>query len=227
MEHVSMVHMIHTLRFLATMSVTALFAAGCSAESAGEHDSVSEELRTVSTFTAKASAYFPDDSEMEGGFEDMRGKDLHPLQDFLKGRAPYVSVAMDKGIFKYGQRLRIRELNERYGKEVIFRVVDTGGAFYGKGRSRIDICVANETMSLEKIVNSKVTIDVIDESSTEPAATGSTKPTPSASYCRSDGDCNPGNNGSGKICVSKACVPGCKTNAQCPGVTSCTSGMCR
>jgi 3D (Asp-Asp-Asp) domain-containing protein len=215
---------IHTLCLLLAGAALTL-TEGCSAEAVDENGAtISEELRTVSTFTAKASAYFPDDSEMEGGFDDMRGKELHPLQDFLKGRAPYVSVAMDKGIFKYGQRLRIRELNERYGKEIVFRVVDTGGAFYGKGRSRIDVCVANETMSFEKIVNSKVTIDVIDETSSGPESAPASPP---GSYCRSDGDCNPGSNGSGKICVSKACVPGCKVSAQCPGITSCKAGSCR
>lgn len=44
--------------------------------------------------------------------------------------------------------------------------------------------------------------------------------------CSSDGACNPGNDGSGMICVSGKCVPGCKTNAQCPGVKTCKNGMC-
>ncbi|MCC6899503.1 MAG: hypothetical protein IT377_11045 [Polyangiaceae bacterium] len=44
--------------------------------------------------------------------------------------------------------------------------------------------------------------------------------------CTSDGACNPGNDGSGLICVSGKCVPGCKTNAQCPGVTTCKNGQC-
>jgi hypothetical protein len=44
--------------------------------------------------------------------------------------------------------------------------------------------------------------------------------------CTSDGACNPGNDGSGLICVSGQCVPGCKTDAQCPGITSCENGQC-
>lgn len=44
--------------------------------------------------------------------------------------------------------------------------------------------------------------------------------------CTGDGDCNPGNDGSGKICVSNACVPGCHHDYQCPGITTCVSGMC-
>lgn len=45
--------------------------------------------------------------------------------------------------------------------------------------------------------------------------------------CNTDGDCNPGNDGSGLICSGGACVPGCHSNAQCPGVKTCKSGQCK
>jgi len=45
--------------------------------------------------------------------------------------------------------------------------------------------------------------------------------------CSGDGACNPGNDGSGQICEGGVCVDGCRTNAQCPGVTSCVGGQCR
>jgi hypothetical protein len=45
--------------------------------------------------------------------------------------------------------------------------------------------------------------------------------------CASHGQCNPGNDGSGLICVSSKCVAGCVSNAQCPGSTSCQAGQCR
>ncbi|MBK7586302.1 MAG: hypothetical protein IPI67_39715 [Myxococcales bacterium] len=44
--------------------------------------------------------------------------------------------------------------------------------------------------------------------------------------CSNDGACNPGNDGSGLICVGGKCVPGCKSNAQCPGIKTCKSGQC-
>ena len=44
--------------------------------------------------------------------------------------------------------------------------------------------------------------------------------------CSGDGDCNPGNDGSGMICSSHQCVPGCHSSAQCPGNTTCQSGQC-
>ena len=45
--------------------------------------------------------------------------------------------------------------------------------------------------------------------------------------CSSDGMCNPGSNGAGLICQGGRCVAGCRSDAQCPGVTSCVSGQCR
>jgi hypothetical protein len=45
--------------------------------------------------------------------------------------------------------------------------------------------------------------------------------------CTSTGQCNPGNDGSGLICVAGTCKPGCLSDAQCPGATSCIGGQCR
>ena len=56
-------------------------------------------------------------------------------------------------------------------------------------------------------------------------------PTPDAggggASCAGDGDCNPGNDGSGQICSSGQCVPGCHKDNQCPGVTVCVAGQCQ
>lgn len=57
-------------------------------------------------------------------------------------------------------------------------------------------------------------------------------PTSTGKACASDGTCNPGNDGSGLVCVNKQCVDGCRTNAQCPGATTCKDivsgiGKCR
>ena len=61
-----------------------------------------------------------------------------------------------------------------------------------------------------------------------PTPAGGDDPPPAgADECAADGDCNPGNDGSGKICKAGACVPGCHINAQCPGSTRCVSGQCR
>jgi 3D (Asp-Asp-Asp) domain-containing protein len=209
--------------------VVAVFAfgvlVGCATESAeseaADTAATSDELRVLSSFQTRGTGYYPANTALEGGFLDRKGKRLNTLQQFLAGTVPYVSVAMDTTAFPYGQRLRLKEFNARYGREIIFRVVDTGGAFRGKGRSRIDICTANEPASLDRTVNSLLNAEVIDEGS-GPAPS----PTPGAT-CSNDGACNPGSDGSGKICVSGKCVEGCRSNAQCPGSTVCTAGFCK
>ena len=112
-------------------------------------------------FRSRGTGYYPDDSPMEGGFVDRQGARLRTLQDYLAGRAEYVSVAMDTSAFRYGQKLRIKEFEARYGRNIEFRVVDTGGAFQGRGRSRIDICVKNASASVDATVNSMLTIAVV------------------------------------------------------------------
>jgi 3D (Asp-Asp-Asp) domain-containing protein len=95
---------------------------------------------------------------MEGGYLDRKGKPLHTLQSYLAGKSPYVSVAMDSKAFKYGQPLRIPELEKKYGRPIDFRVVDTGGAFKGRGTSRIDIATANSRASHDATVNGPLTL---------------------------------------------------------------------
>lgn len=114
--------------------------------------------------TAKATGtgYYPDNSAMEGGFVDRKGHKLNTLQDFLAGKADYVSVAMDKNEnIPYGTKLRIPELEKKYGRAIEFRVVDTGGAFTGKGNSRIDICTANQKASTDSTINGPLTLQFV------------------------------------------------------------------
>jgi hypothetical protein len=60
-----------------------------------------------------------------------------------------------------------------------------------------------------------------------PAAPPPSTPNLEAAECTKDGDCNPGSDGSGQICVAGACVAGCNQDNQCPGSTSCIDGMCQ
>lgn len=133
---------------------------GAGAGDAGKAQAASAPAMTPTgkQYTAKGTGYYPDNSPMEGGFQDRMGKPLHTLQDFLNGKAPYVSVAMDSKAFPYGTKLRIPELEKKYGRPIEFRVVDTGGAFKGKGTSRIDICTANRKASLDPTINGKLTL---------------------------------------------------------------------
>lgn len=113
---------------------------------------------TGQRYAARGTGYYPDSSAMEGGYVDRKGKPLCTLQDFLAGRAPYVSVAMDSTAFPYGTKLRIPELEAKYGRAIEFRVVDTGGAFRGKGTSRIDICTENRRASVDATINGPLTL---------------------------------------------------------------------
>ncbi len=235
--------------FALAMSAVAVLSAGCGAATDAEDTGASsDEIRVSSSFTSRGTGYYPDSSALEGGFKDRVGKPLHTLQQFLSGSAPYVSLAMDSSAFKYGTRLRIRELESKYGRAIVFRVVDTGGAFRGKGRTRVDVCTASNKASLDPTINGTLHLDVIDETgggtlppvggTADPTDPGSATPTPpppassssgggGGASCSFDGACNPGNDGSGMICVSGQCVKGCHRSNQCPGSQSCnSSGQC-
>lgn len=150
------------------LSIVCLLLVGCGAETSSAAEAEGEEssedaLGVNASFVARGTGYYPDSSALEGGYVDRRGQKLRTLQQFLAGEAPYVSVAMDSKAFVYGQRLRIAELEAKYGRPITFRVVDTGGAFKGKGRSRIDVCVQNRKASLDPTINGTLHIDAIAE----------------------------------------------------------------
>ena len=206
---------------------------GCASPEGEEVDDAvltsADELTVTSSFVSRGTGYYPSSSALEGGFVDRRGAKLRTLQQFLAGTADYVSVAMDSNAFSYGQHLRIKELETKYGRAINFRVVDTGGAFKNKGRSRIDICVANKSASVDATINGVLHIDAVTTASSgsPPAPAPTTPATPgTGASCNGDGQCNPGNDGSGKICTAGKCVAGCRSNAQCPGSTRCVSGQC-
>lgn len=202
----------------------------------GTNDAIS----VVSSFTSRGTAYYPSNSGVEGGFSDRQGKPLKTLQSFLAGNASYVSVAMDSTAFKYGTRLRIRELESKYGRAIVFRVVDTGGAFRGKGRTRMDICVQNRSASVDPTINGTLHVEVIDERSgpatvddthtpppTQDTTPGKESTGDSGRSCSNSGECNPGSSGSGLMCVSGHCVPGCTANWMCPGTCDVAAKKCR
>ena len=243
------------MRTLTTLFLGLSVLVGCAGASSSEREGTTDSaLSSGSTFTAKGTGYYPSNSGVEGGFVDRKGKKLQTLQQFLAGTADYVSVAMDVNAFGYGQHLRIKELDAKYGRAIDFRVVDTGGAFKNKGRTRMDICTASRTAAGDATINGKLTVTTAadapalatndDTTSTDdptqtPVQTPVTTPTTTdgagdttasagaeVACGTSDGVCNPGGNGAGMICVGGQCVAGCRNDAQCPGVTACVSGQC-
>ena len=116
--------------------------------------------RVGAVYAARATGYCPRNDPMEGGVNDRHGFPLQTLQAFLAGQAPWVSTAMDPHAFPYGAKLRIPEMDAHYGRAIPFRVVDTGGDFYGKGTTRIDVCSACDHM-LDPLVNGTLTLVVV------------------------------------------------------------------
>lgn len=126
------------------------------------HQAAEEGCCAGKVFRTRATGYYPAADRMEGGHVDRRGKKLRTLQDFVDGRATYVSVAMDSRALPYGRAICIPALNESYGKAIDFRVVDTGGAFKNKGTTRLDICTRSRSDAFKKNVNRKLEIVVCD-----------------------------------------------------------------
>src|ERR1700754_2637474 len=101
-------------RALLVVSLAALMMPACAAQELDEErGSTESNISVTKSFVAKGTAYYPDSSAMQGGFVDRKGAKLRTLQQFLDGKAEYVSVAMDSNAFPYGQRLRIKELNAK------------------------------------------------------------------------------------------------------------------
>jgi hypothetical protein len=104
--------------------------------------------------------------KMEGPVLDRMDKPLYSLEDYLEGKAPYVSLACDSAggppgnvaeFRKYGYRVWLPEISASANQYtdtpvmlpimIDFRLVDTGDAFTGKtklvpvaGYEPIDVC---------------------------------------------------------------------------------------
>ena len=118
----------------------------------------------------------PEVRKMEGGPNDRKGKRNHTLFEYVAGKYidptnplnQYVSVAGDvtddSPLSTYGTKVYIPAIEQAVngGKEIIFRVVDTGGAFKTKGTTKLDVAVMKESELNTSILNSSVDIWVGD-----------------------------------------------------------------
>lgn len=163
-----------------------LFVSGLTGKS-GAIPAVSLAAPPGEAHSATGTGYYPHNNRMEGGFKDMKGARLNTLQDFLAGKAPYVSIALDQNMYehviqarrneyrktgnpklkkyltmkpqvRYGDTFRIPELEQKYGRQIVFKAVDTGGAFTGKGFSRVDIANKTRKDTYDKTINGKLTL---------------------------------------------------------------------
>ncbi|XP_033333804.2 uncharacterized protein LOC117224777 [Megalopta genalis] len=112
------------------------------------------------------AAYFPDfSSDDEFDHLDARMKKLRTLQDFLDGRAEFVTVSMDldSGI-PYGTKVCIPEINEKFGNQIPLQVRDRSHykdvITKSPDFSHVDICVRTEEDTYDSYVNGIVTLYV-------------------------------------------------------------------
>lgn len=111
--------------------------------SCGDYWTANDGNDKKSSYFAMTTLYTTENSAMEGGPLDRCGKKLGSLEQYMAGQVSFVSVAMDKNAFPYGTILIIPEIDQKLRKKILFKVVDTGGAFVGRGTNRMDICVGN------------------------------------------------------------------------------------
>ncbi len=109
---------------------------------------------TLHSYLCKATGYYPFNNAMEGGLCDRIGKPLCTLEHHIKGYDPFVSVAMDQELdIPYGTLLFIPSFNTYYKRELVFKIVDNGGDFRGKGWGRMDICCMDKVTSEDDFLN--------------------------------------------------------------------------
>ncbi|MGV3524345.1 MAG: hypothetical protein ACO1RX_08975 [Candidatus Sericytochromatia bacterium] len=148
------------------------------------------QLRSQFFRMAAGTSYAPKNTSLQGGTKDSAGNPLtpHTLDKYLaqlksggQGPSNYVAVALDPALykgpnapFKYGDVLRIPELEKAYNAAPIyFAIVDNGGAFRGTDGTKIDICcdsertwTVNQSLSLHSISKpdgSRLNIRDLDE----------------------------------------------------------------
>lgn len=112
-------------------------------------------------FTALTTGYHPvsqDDPnyQMEGGFEDKAGDPVYTLDQYRRGEAPYVTVAMDASAVPHGTTLVSPDF-----PDIPFQVRDTGAAFKGKGLSRVDIARDSASGANSDEVNRQTRFEVV------------------------------------------------------------------
>ncbi|XP_012059666.1 PREDICTED: uncharacterized protein LOC105622865 [Atta cephalotes] len=108
------------------------------------------------------SAYYPVfETDDKRNYLDDQGNGLKTLQDYLDGRAHYVSVAGNlKSGIPYGTKICIEELNEQFGKQILMQIRDQSDYESNKliDFSRLEICVRTEEDTYDKYLNDFVTI---------------------------------------------------------------------
>ncbi|KYN42166.1 hypothetical protein ALC56_03304 [Trachymyrmex septentrionalis] len=111
------------------------------------------------------TAYYPvfetDDTR---DYLDDQGDELKTLQDYLDGRAHYVTVAGNlKSGIPYRTKICIEKLNEYFGKQIPLQIRDQNDYKNDKliDFSRLEICVRTEEDTYDNHLNDFVTIYIL------------------------------------------------------------------
>jgi hypothetical protein len=152
---------------------------------------------------------------------------------------------------RYGCGARLVVSNPANGRSVVVMVLDNGPScavensagfwvldvsyptiqyLFGQEEGYSDHALVNAVL-----VDGSTPLGPTDSSAPSPSpsgppvddAGGGVGGTGGGSACTSDGDCNPGSDGSGQICRSGTCVAGCNASWECPGSTTCDNGQCQ
>lgn len=103
---------------------------------------LSNPFTSYITYYAPGKGQTAAQKKLEGSASDRFGNPVKTLEDYLEGKSSYVTVAMDTPLSKppyKGVNLINPNFVDKAGKLIPFRVLDTGGAFIGKGSAKIDI----------------------------------------------------------------------------------------
>ena len=93
------------------------------------------------------TGYYPDDSEMEGGYEDCFGNPLKTLYSYDRNSSNnYVSLAVDKNVIALKCLINIEGFYDRDGVPILFYACDVGDRIIG---NHVDICCGSEQQTYD------------------------------------------------------------------------------
>lgn len=98
-----------------------------------------KQFSTFNTWYCPGGGTSESERRLEGGPFDRKGAPAYTLEQYLEGKAPYVTVAMDSNAFPYGTTVYNGKFKDSKGNLIPFRVTDTGGAFKNMGTQKMDI----------------------------------------------------------------------------------------